>query len=212
MRFEEANRDSSRDSDILPDVLRPGLRVVFCGMAAGTISAARRAYYAGPGNRFWPILAETGLTPRRLAPQEFRMLTQFGIGLTDIVKTACGRDAALPREAFDITGFINRIRNAKPKFLAFNGKKAAACFLRIGTGALAYGRADVPVDFPPIYVLPSTSGAASGFWNPKHWYDLGQVGDLKSSSCVRRSGASAQRISFGMAAARRFPTSRKKLR
>ena len=57
---------------ILPDVLGPGLRVVFCGSAASTVAAARGAPYAGPGNRFWPTLFEIGLTPRRFAPEEFR--------------------------------------------------------------------------------------------------------------------------------------------
>ncbi len=40
--------------DILPDVLAPGLALVVCGSAAGTVSARVGAYYAGPGNRFWP--------------------------------------------------------------------------------------------------------------------------------------------------------------
>ena len=66
----------------LPDVLRPGLRLVICGSAAGAVSAARGAYYAGPGNKFWPILAEVGLTPRLLRPDEFATLPAFGIGLT----------------------------------------------------------------------------------------------------------------------------------
>lgn len=39
-----------------PDLLAPHLRLVFCGTAAGNVSAARGAYYAGPGNQFWPIL------------------------------------------------------------------------------------------------------------------------------------------------------------
>ena len=51
---------------ILPDLLC--LRVVVCCTAAGTASATVRAYYAGPGNQFWSILHETGLTPRRLPP------------------------------------------------------------------------------------------------------------------------------------------------
>ncbi|HEU5143069.1 MAG TPA: uracil-DNA glycosylase family protein [Solirubrobacterales bacterium] len=48
---------------VLPDLVRPGLRVVFCGTAAGTASARAGAYYAGPGNRFWETLRVTGLTP-----------------------------------------------------------------------------------------------------------------------------------------------------
>ena len=54
-----------------PDLLRPGLRIVFCGTAAGTVSAARGAYYAHPQNRFWSALHASGSTPRLLQPEEF---------------------------------------------------------------------------------------------------------------------------------------------
>jgi len=157
---------------VLPDVLRPGLRVVFCGSAAGAVSAARCEYYAGPGNRFWRILAETGLTPHRLEPAEFRAVLAFGIGLTDIVKTASGADADLPRAAYDVAGLAERIRACRPRMVAFNGKNAAAAFYRRPSAGLGYGRAE-PVDgFPPVWVLPSTSGAASGAWNAAYWHAL----------------------------------------
>ena len=65
-------------------MLAPGLRVVFCGTAAGEVAARVGAPYAGPGNRFWWVLREIGLTPRELAPLEFRELPQHGIGLTDV--------------------------------------------------------------------------------------------------------------------------------
>jgi TDG/mug DNA glycosylase family protein len=71
---------------VLPDILVPFLRVVFCRTAAGPASARAKVYYAGPGNRFWATLEETGLTPERLEPAEFRRLLGFGIGLTDICK------------------------------------------------------------------------------------------------------------------------------
>jgi G:T/U mismatch-specific DNA glycosylase len=38
---------------VLPDLLPPGMRVVFRGTAAGAESAARGAYYAGKTNKFW---------------------------------------------------------------------------------------------------------------------------------------------------------------
>jgi double-stranded uracil-DNA glycosylase len=83
----------------LCDLLRPGLAVVFCGTAAGEVSAARGAYYAGPGNRFWRTLFETGLTPRQLKPEEFT--PAYGIGLTDVAKSVSGSDASIPAHAFD---------------------------------------------------------------------------------------------------------------
>nr|WP_283949570.1 mismatch-specific DNA-glycosylase [Limobrevibacterium gyesilva] len=156
----------------MPDLLGPGLRVVFCGTVAGTVSAARGAYYAGPGNRFWPILAATGLTPRLFRPAEFRCLLAIGIGLTDLAKSVSGADTALPARAFDAAGLSARIRAARPAMLAFNGKKAAATFLNIPGPRLAYGPGPVLPDFPPVFVLPSTSGAARANWDPAPWFAL----------------------------------------
>ena len=77
---------------VLPDILAPGLDIVFCGTAVGNVSAQRGAYYAGLGNMFWPTLYEIGLTPRRLQPEEFREVLSFGLGLTDLVKAVLGVD------------------------------------------------------------------------------------------------------------------------
>jgi double-stranded uracil-DNA glycosylase len=161
--------------DVLPDVLRPGLRLVICGSAAGAVSAARGMYYAGPGNKFWRILAGTGLTPHLLQPDEFRMLPDYGIGLTDMVKTASGSDAQLPRDADDVVGFIARIRRIQPGMVAFNGKRAAAAFYGLPNAGLAYGPGMARADFPPVWILPSTSGAASGAWSPEPWHELARA-------------------------------------
>ncbi|OIR00547.1 G/U mismatch-specific DNA glycosylase [mine drainage metagenome] len=91
--------------DILPDQLFLGLQLVFCGTAGGTDSEHRGAYYAGPGNRFWSIQAETGLTPRRFAPEEFPLLRDLGIGLTNIAKKTFGADADLAACDFDVGAF-----------------------------------------------------------------------------------------------------------
>src|SRR5580704_10816331 len=63
---------------VLPDVLRPALKIVFCGTAAGTVSARRGHYYAHPQNKFWPTLHAIGLTPRRLDPSEFPLVGEWG--------------------------------------------------------------------------------------------------------------------------------------
>jgi TDG/mug DNA glycosylase family protein len=160
---------------VLPDVLCPGLRLVICGSAAGAVSAARGAYYAGPGNKFWRILAETGLTPRQLDPSEFFDMPRFGIGLTDIVKTASGNDVDLPRDADDVSGLIERIRLIRPGVVAFNGKRAAAVFYGVRTATLVYGAGPPRPDFPPVWVLPSTSGAASRAWTREPWHALARA-------------------------------------
>ena len=93
-----SNRRMAR-SHILPEHLRPGLTLVFCGTAAGRQSALRQAYYAHPQNKFWRTLQAVGLTPRRFAPEEYPALWELGIGLTDIAKFAYGMDHQLPRHS-----------------------------------------------------------------------------------------------------------------
>ncbi len=110
---------------MLPDVLEPGLRVVFCGTAPGAVSARAQAYYAGPGNAFWQALHLTGLTPFELVPAEFERLPGFGIGLTDICKVSSGSDAEVGVAEFDVAGLQEKIAAAEPAYLAFNGKNAA---------------------------------------------------------------------------------------
>lgn len=65
---------------VLPDILRPGLRLIVCGTAAGRAWAARKAYYAGRGNRFWEVIHRVGLTPELLSPEDCPTLLQYGIG------------------------------------------------------------------------------------------------------------------------------------
>ena len=155
---------------ILPDVLEPGLEVVFCGTAAGTVSARKKAYYAGPGNRFWKTLYEIGLTPRRLEPYEFASVVDFGIGLTDVAKTVYGSDNELPRSGFDPQGLQNKIVQHAPNALAFNGKKSACEFF--GVKQLSYGRQNAGIGRTVVFVLPSTSGAARRFWDVAYWSEV----------------------------------------
>lgn len=158
-----------RPADILPDLLETGLDLVICGTAAGAASAARGAYYAGPGNRFWPILAETGLTPRRFLPSEFPELLSLGIGLTDVCKTQSGQDEHLPRHGFDRDRLKAAMMLYRPRLLAFNSKRAAAEFYGLTTGRLSYGPQPAMDAMPEIWVLPSTSGLACRAWNATPW-------------------------------------------
>lgn len=157
---------------VLPDVLRAGLRVVFCGTAAGTASAWAGAYYAGPGNAFWATLHSTGLTPTRLSPAEFEQLPALGIGLTDICKVLHGSDQDVGADEFDVAGLEARIAAIEPVNLAFNGKNAAH-------GALGrrvdYGPQPERIGGAVVWVLPSTSGAARRYWDVGPWHELARA-------------------------------------
>jgi double-stranded uracil-DNA glycosylase len=164
---------------VLPDVLVPGLRVVFCGTAAGAVAARVGAPYAGPGNRFWWVLHHVGLTPRELAPAEFRELPRHGIGLTDVAKHTSGSDASLPRSDFDPAAVIAKVERYTPLVLAFVGKRAAREVLG---GAMAYGRQPARIGVSELWVVPSTSGAARGAWDLAPWQELAQGSGRPSQS------------------------------
>jgi TDG/mug DNA glycosylase family protein len=106
---------------VLPDVLPSGLTIVFCGTAAGTVSAARGAYYAHPQNKFWRVLHAVGLTPRLVRPDEYGELPEWGLGLTDIAKHVSGMDRQLPAGVLGseaCAALTAKIKAAEPKIKA----------------------------------------------------------------------------------------------
>ena len=166
-------RMPARRSVILPDVLARDLRVVFCGTAPGTRSAHDGAYYAHPGNYFWRTLFEAGLTPRRLAPAEFRAVLGLGIGLTDVAKHHFGSDAELPPTAFDATGLQRKLARWHPRIVAFTSKNAAHAGLALPSSRrLRYGEQAERLAGCRVFVLPSPSGQARGFWDIVPWREL----------------------------------------
>lgn len=165
----------ARTRTILPDVLAPGLAVVFCGTAPGTRSAREGAYYAHPGNYFWRTLFDVGLTPRRLSPHEFSKVLQFGIGLTDVAKHHFGSDADLPHGAFDAEALQRKLTRHQPRIVAFTSKNAARAGLACGPRKLACGEQDVRIGHSRVFVLPSPSGQARGFWDIAPWHELAKA-------------------------------------
>lgn len=157
---------------LVADVLAPGLRVVFCGTALSTKSAAVGAYYAGPGNAFWPTLAEVGLTPRRLEPLEYREVLKYGIGLTDLCKTRSGSDVEIGADGFDVPRLVRNLEEHRPRWLALTSKNAAQNALG---RPVEYG--EQPERFGPsrVFVLPSPSGAARGHWDIERWHELARL-------------------------------------
>lgn len=157
---------------VLPDVLAPNLDIVFCGTAVGNVSAQRGAYYAGPGNKFWPTLFEVGLTPRLLQPKEYREVLSFGLGLTDLVKAVSGVDSQLSDSHFDRERLRATIERYQPKIVAFTSKRAAQEFLG---RPVVYGIQPERVRETALFVLPSPSGAARRWWDMSYWRELARL-------------------------------------
>lgn len=162
---------------VLPDVLAPDLRVVFCGTAPGTRSARERAYYAHPGNYFWRTLYEIGLTPRRLQPSEFLEVLEYGIGLTDVAKRHYGADHELPDDAFDAAALRRKLARYKPRIVAFTSKNAARAGLGTKAALFEYGEQSTLIEHSRVFVLPSPSGQARGFWDIGPWRELADAAD-----------------------------------
>ena len=158
---------------MLKDVLAPNLKIVFCGTAAGAVSAARNEYYAGPGNKFWAVIHEVGLTHRRMLPSEYKDLLKYRIGLTDVVKGQAGSDADIDFRRSELAALTQKIEKLSPGVIAFNGKKAAQVFL--GKRQVKYGHQHEQVGTTRLFVAPSTSGAANGFWNVDLWKELAEL-------------------------------------
>lgn len=160
---------------ILPDVLKPNLKIVFCGTAAGTRSAQAKCYYAMPGNKFWKILHQTGLTPRQLAPIEFPLVTQYGIGLTDLNKNSFGADSTLSFSEKDREQLQIKLIRFEPQIVAFNSKNAAEKFFN---QRMSFGQQAHKIGKSIVFVLPSTSGLACRSWDESKWIEL--------SNCLKK--------------------------
>jgi TDG/mug DNA glycosylase family protein len=148
---------SSTPSDV-PDVLAPGLDVVFCGINPGRVSAAAGAHFANPRNDFWRLLHEAGFTPRLFEPQEQLALLELGIGVTNAAYRTTPGSGDLRRG--DFAGSAERLgrlgRDLSPRALAFVGKEAyrGAFNERPELGPQNRTLGDVG-----LFVLPSTSPA-----------------------------------------------------
>jgi TDG/mug DNA glycosylase family protein len=107
----------------LPDVIAPGLDVLFCGINPSLVSAERGHHFARPGNRFWPALHRARLTPRLFGPDEDGELPRHRLGITNLVDRPTRAAAELTREelragALALTQLVERFR---PRVLAVLG-------------------------------------------------------------------------------------------
>ncbi|MHC1480304.1 mismatch-specific DNA-glycosylase [Frateuria aurantia] len=166
----KAERETTAPPPVLPDLLEPGLKLIFCGTAPSRRSAAEHAYYAHPGNRFWSALHQAGFTRRQLSPKDYRQLLSLGIGLTDLAKHHYGNDRDLPGDAFDRPGLLAKLEQFQPGIIAFTSKQAALAALQ--RPRVDYGLCGLPLGPSRVYVLPSPSGQARGHWDLQPWRDL----------------------------------------
>jgi double-stranded uracil-DNA glycosylase len=142
----------------IPDVLEDALRVLFCGINPGRISAAAAAHFANPRNDFWRLLRAAGFTPTLLAPSQQFELIQHGVGVTNAAARTTPGSGDLRKR--DFAGAAERLEQValsrKPAWIAFVGKEAYR-----GTFGERpeFGEQGRRLGETRLYVLPSTSPA-----------------------------------------------------
>ena len=142
----------------MPDLVAPGLSILFCGINPGLYSGATGLHFARPGNRFWPALHAAGFTERILAPWESHLLLEAGYGLTALVRRATARADELSDEEF-VAGrraLERKVRRYKPRWVAVLGLGAyRAAF---GRPRAIVGRQAQRIGSTDLWVLPNPSG------------------------------------------------------
>jgi double-stranded uracil-DNA glycosylase len=157
----------------LPDILAPGLRVLFCGINPGRVSAAAQAHFANPRNDFWRLLHAARFTPRLLEPSDQFELLTYGIGVTNAAARTTPGSGDL-RKA-DFAGAADRLgrvaEELKPAWIGFVGKEAYR-------GAFGerpeFGAQERRLGETQLFVLPSTSPANAAVpWGERlRWFEV----------------------------------------
>ncbi|CAM5309119.1 mismatch-specific DNA-glycosylase [Streptomyces spiroverticillatus] len=143
---------------VIPDVVAGGLRVLFCGINPGLMSAATGYHFARPGNRFWPVLHRSGFTPRQLQPCEQEELLSYGLGITNVVARASARADELSAEEYVEGGRLltAKVERLGPQWLAVVG--VTAYRTAFGEKKARIGPQERTIGGARVWALPNPSG------------------------------------------------------
>jgi TDG/mug DNA glycosylase family protein len=153
-------------SRTIPDVIAPGLAVLFCGINPGLYSAATGHHFARPGNRFWPALHLSGFTPRQFRPAEQDLLLDYGLGITNIVpRTTARADELTPAELrAGATRLTKLAEEYAPRFVAIVGISAYRTGFNRPQATI--GPQPDPIAGSGLWVLPNPSGLNAHYQLP----------------------------------------------
>ena len=150
----------------LPDVISPGLNVLFCGINPGLYTAAVGHHFARPGNRFWPALYKSGFTDRLLSPFEEHELLTLRLGVTNVVAHATATAAELTKEDIIRGGreLAAKVRRYRPQILAILG--VGAYRHAFAQPKATIGEQAERIGDTRIWVLPNPSGLNANYQLP----------------------------------------------
>ncbi|MGW7690819.1 G/U mismatch-specific DNA glycosylase [Streptomyces asiaticus] len=169
-----AELEAARDR-LVPDVVADGLRVLFCGINPGLMTAATGHHFARPGNRFWPALHASGFTPRRLDPSEQSELLRHGLGITNVVARASARADELGDEEYREGGRIleEKVLRLRPRWLAVAG--VTAYRVAFGDKKAKIGPQTRTIGDTRIWALPNPSGLNAHWTLPAMAEEYGRL-------------------------------------
>ncbi|XP_012285723.1 G/T mismatch-specific thymine DNA glycosylase [Orussus abietinus] len=150
----------------LPDILKKDLDMVFVGINPSLTAAYRGRYYAGPGNHFYKLLYESGLTSKCLSFDEDYKLLQYQIGLTNIVTRATRSSADLKRTEIKAGAIVveEKLKFFKPKIAIFNGKGIYEVFAdKNSKSEFNFGLQPECIGHTAVWVVPSSSARCANF-------------------------------------------------
>jgi TDG/mug DNA glycosylase family protein len=150
----------------VPDIIAPGLRVLFCGINPGLYSGATGHHFARPGNRFWPTLHQAGFTPRLLHPSQERDLLDLGVGITNLVSraTATADELASDELLAGRKRLAARVKRYRPRAVAVLGIGAYRMAFQEPKAVL--GLQSKSLANAAIWVLPNPSGLNAHYQLP----------------------------------------------
>jgi TDG/mug DNA glycosylase family protein len=165
IRPASADLAAARERTI-PDVIRPGLSVLFCGINPGLWSGALGQHFARPGNRFWPALHRSGFTPRQLRPDEQDELLSYGLGVTNLAPRTTARADELTREELAAGGerLVRLVEQCAPRWLAVLGATAYRSGFHRPKATI--GRQEERIAGTALWVLPNPSGLNAHYQLP----------------------------------------------
>jgi double-stranded uracil-DNA glycosylase len=171
----------------IPDVVAPGLRVLFCGINPGLVSGALGQHFARPGNRFWKVLHAAGFSDRVLPPSEQWGLLDLRIGITNLVEAAsrAANDLTAAQLREGAISLERKIAALRPAYVAMLGMQAYRTAFR--RPAATVGLQTETLAGARLWLLPNPSGlqARYGFEEMVAMWD-----DLRRASGLPRAVAS----------------------
>ena len=179
----------------IPDLVAPGLQILFVGINPGLYTAWAGYHFARPGNRFWPALHASGLTPRVLHPSEGKELLALGIGITGFVRRATATAAELTDDEYRAGGRRIRalVKRVQPHCVCFLGLTAYRAGFDQPKAQL--GRQKDPMYGAIVWLLPNPSGLNAHFQPSDYarlFREVGKAcisprGNTRGSSGARRA-------------------------